>query len=157
MTSASRDPLDSPVSRREFESAIHGISSQITALRADLDTRKPGLGNIITLGVLILSVVVTAVQNFSSTRALETWAASHEEFSQAKSSEFAHDISTLQARQAANITKIDEQEMQHRWIADVFSLRMQHFEHTIRMMHPEVPASDYWPLGEIGKATGGDE
>lgn len=151
------DPLDAPVSRREFESAIHGISQQITALRADLDTRKPGLANLITLGVLIMSVVVAGVQNFSSTRALQTWADSHEAFSQAKAAEFARDISGLQSRQARNVTILDEQEMQHRWIADVFNLRMQHVEHTLRMLHPEVPASDYWPLGEIGKATGAGE
>jgi hypothetical protein len=145
------DP-DGPISRREFESAVAGLTTAIQELKGELHKKAPGLGNLLTMGVLAVSVIVTTVRSFARLDGLDQWRQSHEGFSSAKSEEFANGIAALRARSEANREMLNEQEMQHRWIADAFNLQMQRIEHLVRMKHPDIPPSDYWPLGEIGRS-----
>lgn len=148
------DDLDAPVSRREFEARMDALAASVHELKDELAKRSPGLGNVLTLVAMGVTVVVTTVQSFSRVNSLEEWRAAHGRFSEEKAGALDSAVSDLRSRLRALEKAIEEQEMQHRWMADVTNLRDQELERLLRLKHPEVPASDYWPLGEIGRAVG---
>lgn len=147
----------------KFDVGFAGVTKQFAELTKKLDEReerrRPGLGIIIAaisgIGIPSACAIFAIVINMADTKTLQAWATSHAAFSESKANEFAAGISALREQQGRNVTKLDEQEMQHRWIADTFNLQTQRLEQMIRLQHPEIPASDYWPLSQIGQAQEG--
>lgn len=168
------------VPRLEFEERLEQLDAKVergfTAMGARFDAlvqkldekaerRAPKLWEVIGIliaavagiGLPTLAAFFAIVVNMADTRALQAWAESHSEFSTSKAAELDTGISDARSRIRAVEMAIEEQEMQHRWMADVANLQDQRLEQLVRLKHPEVPASDYWPLQQIGKAvTKGD-
>lgn len=142
------EDLDAPVTRREFETELGYLRAAVDRIERALAGHRPGLGNLITLGTLALGLIVTGVQNFTRLSTLERWAEDHQAFSEAKSAALDSAIAEHRSRLRGVEKAIEEQEMQHRWIADVFNLQIQRLER-----EGKLPPSDYWPLGQIGKAV----
>lgn len=142
------DDLDAPVTRREFETELGYLRAGVDRIEKALAGHKPGLGNLITLGTLAIGLIVTGVQNFTRLSTLERWADDHQAFSSSKSAELDTGISDMRSRMRSTEKAIEEQEMQHRWMADVANLQVQRLEREAKL-----PPSDYWPLGQIGQAT----
>lgn len=145
------DP-DGSISRREFEGAIEQLGKSIAEIKASLEKRNPGLANWLTIVAMIASVFYFGVTNSSRLEAVEEWKVGHAEFAASKSDELERGLAALLATVARNGEALNEQEMQHRWMADVTNLQDQRIEQLIRMNHPEIPASDYWPLQQIGQS-----
>ncbi len=145
------DPEGS-ISRREFEGAIEQLGRSIAELKVALDKRNPGLANWLTIAAMVASVFYFGVTNSSRLEAVEEWKVGHESFSASKSDELERGIASLLATVSRNSEALKEQEMQHRWMADVTNLQDQRIEQLLRLHHPEIPASDYWPLQQIGQS-----
>jgi cytochrome c-type biogenesis protein CcmH/NrfG len=146
------DP-DGPISRREFESAVAGLTTAIQELKSEVHKKAPGLGNLLTMGVLAVSVIVTTVRSFARLDGLDQWRQSHEQFSTMKSDAFTEGISALERLAAMNREALKEQEMQHIAIATAVNLQDQRFEQILRMKFPDIPGTTYYPLEQIGQAV----
>lgn len=160
------------VQREEFEARLDQLDEKVErgflavgkrfdALLAKIDEKEqrrvPKLWEV--LGLVVAAIagigIPTAIASFAlvfnmaDTRAIQSWMHGHQESSDLRDASIAH----VREEQTRVTTKLDEQEMQHRWMADALNLRFAAIERAIRMIHPEVPAFEYQPLNHIGQAT----
>lgn len=147
------DP-EGPINRREFEQAFAGLTTAIAKIEKKIEEKAPGLGNMLTLGAMAVAVIVTFVQSSSRLNALDSWAQTHQQFSDAKSNEFAKGISELHATVEANKVALQEQATQNQWAADTQNMMDQLLDMRAQAAAKGVALSEirYWPLGHIGKA-----
>jgi len=150
---------------RKVDGGFAAMGERFDALVEKLDAkaerRAPKLWEVIGIliaavagiGLPTLAAFFAIVVNMADTRALRTWADNHEKFSASKSAELDGGVGDARSRIRAVEKALEEQEMQHRWMADVANLQDQRLEQLVRLKHPEIPASDYWPLSQIGKAV----
>lgn len=163
---------DQYVQREEFESRLdkltedvergfNAVGKRFDSLLARLDEREqrrvPKLWEV--LGLVVATIagigIPTAIASFAlvfnmaDTRTIQAWMHDHQQTADMLGTSVAH----VREEQTRVTTKLDEQEMQHRWMADSLNLRFAAIERAIRMIHPEVPAFEYQPLNHIGQAT----
>lgn len=169
---------------RKVDRGFDAVGSAIAAVSKKIEQRdeqsrpKPGLLIAATagIGIPMLLAAFALVRNMTQLEAVRTWADGHEQFSQAKSTELADTITSktaelgaelvrLREQQARNVTMLDEQEMQHRWIADVRNFEATYQEAKTgarcelceREGRPSnlirFPARGYFPLQQIGQAS----
>ena len=137
-------PTDDPrldyIERPEFEQrfkelnikvdrGFDGLNSALARVVQKLEERdaerRPRLGTLIGafggIGIPALAAFFAIALNMADTKTLAASLATHLAFSERKADEFTAGITALRAQQSRNITMLDEQEMQHRWIADVMN------------------------------------
>lgn len=146
--------------------AVERVSRKLEQ-REEQSKPKPGtvIGALAGIGIPMLLAAFALVRNMTQLEGIATWVKSHEQFSASKSEELAGAIAEMMKRQVENITRLDEQEMQHRWIADVNNSEHDYEDRMARAYctrcEREGVASRihfdprrYQPLGQIGHATG---
>lgn len=149
------------VTRHEHEALEHQVAALDRAVRegfaeikGTLEKRNPGWANWLTMAGMIAVVFYYGVTASSRLEAIEAWRGAHQAFSDAKSSDFALSIGALERIAATNREALKEQEMQHVAIVTAMNLQDQRLEQLLRVHHPDIPATTYWPLHQIGEAVG---
>ena len=163
-----------PVTRREFEEFGERVDESIKEIRietrkgfaaiqsqlADQSSRgKPSIQTLVLIGLPILSALIVGVQNFTRLDTLSSAYSGHVEETVRRIAQ----LEELRERTRANEQKQVEEEMQHRWIADVINLTHDceerlHGACCVQCRAAgrpaneiEFPPSSYSPLAEIGQ------
>lgn len=138
-----RSTLDAPVTRREFVEELDKIASKIDELFRAKQVSWP---LIVAIGGLTVTILGFGITNWARMVAVETATGAHsvtiEDFRE-----------RIRATEAHSVAMQTENETQHRWLADVIRLEMQHREQLAAMKYPDWPARNYWPLQGIGNAN----
>lgn len=160
----------------KVDRGFDGVSSAIERVSRKLEQReeqsRPRIGVVIAaiagIGIPMLVAAFALVRNMTQLEGLRAWAEAHQDFSTMKTSELESALSKIREQQARNITRLDEQEMQHRWIADISNTEHDFEDRMARAYCMKCQAEGvasqihfdprrYSPLQQIGMSSPGDD
>jgi hypothetical protein len=156
---------------RGFDSmgaAIDRLSRKIE-MREEQSRPKPGfvIALISGIGLPMLLAAFALVKNMTQLESLRAWSEEHEKFAQSKTNEVTEGIGSLRERQERNVTRLDEQETQRRWMADVDNVEHDWQDrlsraYCVRCRAKGEPADEIWidarrymPMQHIGQYVEG--